>query len=193
MPSLIEGRRFILRRVTAEDAALLFSWLQKPAFVYYQPTLARLCPSVPDLARRIAALSSIHPPVEITALVLHRASGAPIGVVELSGIDRINGKAEFSLGFVRGRGTRCLAETISTVLDEAFRSFQLHKLIFYVVEENRAMLQFIQRCNLHKEGFFKEELIGQNDKRSDLHRFALFAEEWRQNSLRRRLQKILAI
>lgn len=188
---IIEGKRFILRRVTAEDAPLIFSWLQDISFAYYMPSFSRLCPSVPDLIRRIITLEALNPPLEIEGLVVHRPTDVPIGLVKLTSIDRINRKAEFSIGFMRGHGTRCLVEALCETIEQAFVSMYMHKLIFYVSADNANMMRAVLRYGLRHEGIFKEELMTGSGDWTDLHRFALLDREWKESPLRRRLARIL--
>lgn len=188
---LLEGESFVLRHVTVADAPLIFKWLNVPGFHYYRPSFLQFCPTVHHVAKRILTLSAIKPPLEIEALAIKRTTSTPIGLISLSGIDRINQKAEFSFGFVEGHGTRCLLDVIGTSLEGAF-SMDLHKLIFYVTAENTRMLQAMQRYGIRQEGLFKEELMPEKNRRLDIYRFALLDYEWHENPLRKRLKRVLA-
>lgn len=173
----------------AEDAALLHAWLEDPAFAAYRPYLRQLCPTPADLLQRKAMLNQITPPVEIELTVLHRPSATPIGAMSLSGIDHFNRKAEFSFGFARGRGTRCVTEALHFALDSAFASLGLNKLIFYVAEQNLAMLAGMEQYRFVEEGLLREELLLEQGGYVNLLRFALFRADWEQGTLRQRLIK----
>lgn len=171
---------------------LFHEWLSSPSFAFYRPNLRVLCPTAFDLQQRLATLAEFVPPVELEVLVMHRASGMPLGAMALSAIDPINGKAEFSLGFVRGQGTRCAMEALHFALDHAFRAMALRKLIFYVLPDNRRALDLLHRSAIALEGRLRGELL-LPDRVADLLRFGLLREEWESGPLRARLQKLVPL
>ncbi|MFH1021005.1 MAG: GNAT family protein [Pseudomonadota bacterium] len=175
---LYSGRHIVLRRVTPEDAFLLFGWLQTPAGVRYRDGLLDICPNPQRLAARIAMQLAIAPPLEYEVVILHAPSETPIGIVGLSAIDTRNGKAELSLALMRGRGTRCFLETVAIVLERSFAAFDLHKLIFHVRSDNKPVLRLMERYGITAEGILREELATEDGFRSDLYRFALFRRDW---------------
>jgi len=172
---------------------LLHEWLKSASFSFYRPSLGALCPTVFDLQERLATLAQIEPPVEIEALVLHRATTAPLGVMSLSGIDPLNRKAEFSMGFVRGQGTRCTMEALHFALDHAFAAMDLRKLIFYAAADNRRALGLMHHWGIPEEGLLRRELLLADGSTADLRRFALFKEEWESGPLRRQLRRLVPL
>lgn len=190
---LYTGRRVTIRRVTPDDAGLLHGWLQDPSFAAYQPTLMQICASPGDLAGRIALLQSLDPPVEIEAMVLHRPTGAPIGIMSLAGIDLVNRKAELSLAFRRGRGTRCVAEAVAFALESAFSTLNLRKVIFHVAADNAAVLRMARRYGAVEEGCLREEVARGEAGWSDLYRFAFWRHEWEAGSLRPQLTRVAPV
>ncbi len=170
---------------------MIFSWMNDPLFGRYRPNLITLCPSIEAIGQRIAAMAAISPPLEFEGVVLHRKTGVPIGLVEITAIDRLNSKAEFSCGFMRGHGTRCVLELFTIVLDHFFSEMLFHKLVFHVAADNDRTLRLLRRCHLLQEGLFRDELRIADDTWQDLYRFAIFAREWFASPLRLRLSHIL--
>jgi RimJ/RimL family protein N-acetyltransferase len=112
-------------------------------------------------------------------VVLHRATGAPIGAMYLAGIDTVNGKAEFSAGFQRGRGTRAIWEAIHFGLRHAFETLALRKLVFHCLADNLPALAILERAGAHPEGLFRAELSLSLGGYADLRRYALFGDsDW---------------
>lgn len=180
----------VVRHLLPDDMDLLHGWLGGDAFSAYRPYLLQLCPTLPDMQQRSGMLTQFEPPVEIEVMVLHRPTGTPIGAMSLSAIDHFNRKAEFSFGFVRGIGTRCVSEALHFALDSAFSAMNLNKLIFYVAENNLAMLEAARRYQFIHEGLLREELLLENGARINLHRYALLQKDWTHNPLRLRLLKL---
>ena len=188
---LYTGRHIVLRAVTPEDAALLVSWLQTPDGGRYRDGLLAICPQPHQLAARIALHRTISPPLEYEVLILHAPTLFPIGIAGLTTIDTRNGKAELSLALMRGRGTRCLLETLAVVLERSFTAFGLHKLIFHVRPDNEPVLRLMQRHGLTFEGVLGQELLADDGTRLDLLRFALFHRDWLVHPLRDRMRQML--
>jgi RimJ/RimL family protein N-acetyltransferase len=152
-----------------------------------------MCPTVLELLERLSNLEQLSPPLEIEVLIEHSPTNTPIGLMSLSGIDYFNSKAEFSIGFVRGLGTRCVLEAIHFAFEQAFAVLKLRKLIFYVAEGNSSALRLLSHSPVIQEGFLRQELQFASGATMDLYRFALFASDWENSSLRLRLQQLTPV
>ena len=146
-------------------------------FARYRPSLAGHLTSSDDWRNRLAALASFAEPPEVEVIVLNRATGAPIGAMCWAGIDTANGKAEFSLGFRRGRGTRATWEAIHLALRQTFETVRLRKLVFHCLADNRQAIALLERAGAHPEGLFRAELAMPAGGYADLRRFALFRDD----------------
>jgi len=169
------GHSILIRAVTSDDAALLYSWMQEDFFHNYRPYLTGICTSSADVSGRIEALASLNIFFEIEALILHRLSNKPIGVVSLSSIDQVNLKAEFSVAFRWGLGTRCTSEALWALFHYAFVTMEFNKLYCYVTSDNARTLRMLRRYDgvVTQEGFFREEVLSQSGKWLDLYRFCI--------------------
>ena len=172
---------------------LLHNWLKSPDFSFYRPCLAEMCTSVLDLIERMTAVNQLTPLLEIEVLIEHRATQTPIGIMSLSGIDYFNRKAEFSIGFVRGLGTRCTMEALHFGLEQAFSVLNLRKLVFYVAVGNQRAQRFMEHCRMDEEGLLREEVLLSSGQTLDIRRYALLQADWIKGELRRTLQHLVPL
>ena len=173
--------------------ALLHNWLKSHEFSFYRPYLGEMCPEILDLIERMVTVGQFTPPLEIEVLIEHRATRTPIGIMALSGIDHFNRKAEFSIGFIRGQGTRCTMEALHFGLEQAFSVLNLRKLVFYIATGNDRAQRFMQHCHMTEEGLLREELLLSSGKTLDIHRYALLLTDWEEGDLRRTLQRLVPL
>lgn len=161
------------------DATLLFSW-QGDAFRKYRPGFSDSLQSVEDWRGRIEALATLDRPPEIEVIVHHRSSGFPMGAMCLSAIDERNLKAELSVGFFRGRGSRAVWEAIHIAFHYAFVTLALRKLIFYTLIDNGPALAVLRQLGARSEGILVDELTNPLDGgRLSLERHAIFRDrDW---------------
>jgi RimJ/RimL family protein N-acetyltransferase len=188
---LFVGKYVSLRHIAPSDAPLYHIWLQNPNFLAYKPYLKRLCPTAVQLAVHLAMQAQSNPRTEFEVLVIQQ--NKPIGIIGLSSIDEFNQKAEFSAGFISGYGTRSIWEAIHASIALSFAHFKLHKLICYVTDHNHQALKIMQRYGFIHEGYFKEEILVDDNQRVDLHRFALMHRDWQQHPLYQRFKRIVPI
>lgn len=192
-PPLFVGKYITIRNIVPTDAFLYHNWLQNPIFLAYKPYLKRFCPTAVQLAAHLAMQVQSNPRTEFEVLVIQQTTQNPIGILGLSSIDEFNQKAEFSAGFIRGYGTRCIWEAIHAGIALSFAHFDLHKLIGYVTASNHRMLKIMQCYEFQPEGYFKEEILVDEKQRVDLHRFALMRRDWEQHPLSQRLNRIVPV
>jgi RimJ/RimL family protein N-acetyltransferase len=190
---LFTGKYIFIRHIAPTDALLYHNWLEMPIFLAYKPYLRRLCPTPVQLAAYLAMQAQSNPRTEFEVLVIQQNTQTPIGVLCLSSLDEFNQKAEFSVGFISGYGTRCIWEAIHAGIVLCFANFKLHKLICYVTPSNQMVLKIMQRCQFIHEGYFQEEILVNDEQRIDLHRFALMSRDWQHHPLHQRLNRIVPI
>jgi len=148
-------------------------------FARYRPGLAAHLRTPRAWRDRLEAIAAYAEPPEVEVVVCHGASGVPIGAMYLAGIDALNGKAEFSACFLRGRGTRAVWEAMHFALHYAFETLGLRKLVLYTLADNRQALALLNRFGAHPEGTFSAELALPAGGYADLRRFAVFRDgDW---------------
>lgn len=187
-----QGRRVIIRPFRADD---LFTLYPQPSVAAVLPAYRPWMPSgqLTAMAERLEWLGKLDPPVEIEALVLHRASATPLGFLCLSGIDPVNEKAEFSAAFFRGRGSRSALEAIHWTLEAAFLRLDLHKLVFYSVPGNSAAQSLMRHMKIPQEAVLREEIRQADGVRSDLLRYSLLRRDWLAGGVRKLFQKLVPL
>jgi ribosomal-protein-alanine N-acetyltransferase len=78
-----------------------------------------------------------------------------------------------------------MREGLCLALTHAFRSLRLHRVEANVQPDNERSLGLVQRCGFRREGFSTRYLkVG--GRWRDHERWAVLAEEWRTDGLRRR-------
>ncbi len=156
----------------------------------YKPGLEGSLASLLSYASRLELLAKLDPPIEIEVLVSHWPSKTPLGLMSLSGIDFTNSKAEFSLLFFRGRGTRSMCEGICWALNTIFNELMMEKLIFYVLTSNSDVDRMLSKYNLTKECVLIREIALNNGQRMDVNRYSLFKDEWEKGGLKLKLNSL---
>lgn len=191
---LYDGRRCTIRSLTESDVASLFLLPNVSlALSRYRPGLGGTPQAGTNAVERMRLLRQFEPAVEIEALVLHRSSGAPIGLLCLSSIDRLNLKAEFSVAFFRGRGTRCALEAIHWALDTTFGAGGAEKLIFYTEPDNRPAIALMHALQIDREAVLSREIRLSSGRRGDLWRYALFRDAWQAGVGRQELSRLVPL
>lgn len=163
------------------------------ALAAYRPAYLHQAHPVQDWMQRLQWLEQLDPPVEREALVLHRHSHTPLGFLALSAMDFHNAKAEVSVAFFRGQGSRAALEAVHWLLDAAFIRFSFEKLVFCVSPHNTGAVQFLAGLGIAQEAVLRQELRGADGQRMDLWRYALLRPEWLNSPARARLQRLVPL
>lgn len=171
-----QGHCIRIRPLTEADLPLLHQASGLDGFSHFSPHEARLYPDLAARQARFALLQEFDPPFEISAIVEDLAAN-PIGMMTLSGIDSLNGKAEFSLFLTPGAPQR-LWEAWHYAMQQAFRVFGLYKMVFLVSARNSRVQQLLQRLEVRQEGCLRGEILAEDGQRLDLYRYAVDMEEW---------------
>lgn len=160
------------------------------ALAAYRPSYQHQEHPLQDWVQRLQWLAKLDPPVEREALVLHRRTHTPLGFLAFSAVDLYNAKAEASVAFFRGQGTRPALEAVHWLLHTAFTNLPFHKLVFCVHPGNRSAIQFLTGLGIAREAVLREELRMANGQRTDLWRYALLRPEWLGSLTQARLQRL---
>ena len=121
------------------------------------------------------------------SLVVHRSSGALVGMITIGHIIRGPLQSAFIAYYAFADHARqgLMREGMQLVLAYAFNKLKLHRLEANIQPGNRPSLKFIERCGFIREGFSRRYLkIG--GRWRDHERWALLAEDWRRLRRERR-------
>lgn len=191
---LYEGRYCLIRPLSGQDVLELYPRRDVAGILSaYRPWFQ---PGKHDprlLLERMTWLATLSPAIEFEVLVLHRPSMTPLGFVCLSGIDAINQKAEFSVAFFRGAGSRPALEAMHWVIESVFGRLQLHKLVFLALPGNLSAHRLLANAGVVCEAVMREEIRLADGSRSDLLRYAMFASDWWDSDARKRMQRLVPL
>jgi len=170
------GHSIAIRPLDEADLPLLHHASSMDGFSHFAPQQARLYPDLAARQARFALLQEFDPPFEISA-VIEDLDAQAIGMMTLSGIDHLNGKAEFAI-FLQPGAPQRLWEAWHYAMAQAFTVFGLYKLVFLVSAHNQRVLRLLTRFAMHQEGCLRGEVVAEDGARLDLLRYAMLAEEW---------------
>jgi [ribosomal protein S5]-alanine N-acetyltransferase len=117
-------------------------------------------------------------------LVIHRQTGALIGVINLNNIIRLSLRSAF-LGyyaFADYARQGLMGEGMTLVLTHAFKNMKLHRLEANIQPGNTDSLKLIRRLGFVREGFSRRYLKVRGRWR-DHERWAILAEDWCKRNL----------
>ena len=174
----LQGKRICLRPPTADDADALFALFADPQVMRYW--------SRPPMTARAEAEGLI---AEILAgfdqrtlfnwMVATRSDDALIGTCALFRIERRHRRAEIGYSLRSDQWGRGFAvESVSLMLDWAFRTLHLHRIEADIDPRNDGSRRLLERLGFASEGVLRERyFVG--DEVSDTELFGLLAEDWR--------------
>lgn len=83
-------------------------------------------------------------------------SGEPFGLASLSSLDRLNAKAQLSIGFPNFSAPIQGLKAMLLAMHFSFFTARLNKLFTYVYEDNKEALDQTLRMGFHLEGTFRD-------------------------------------
>lgn len=191
------GHRVLVRPLGADDLIPLYARPEvRRVHHAYRPWQGCADADLPAMRERLVWLGSLQPALEIEGLVLHRPSGTPLGLLCLSGIDPINGKAELSAAFFRGAGSRPALEAMHWAFEAVFSgqsALTLRKLLFHVLPGNEAAIRLLHRLGIPLEARLREELLLPGGECVDLLRYAVLRREWLEGEARAALARLVPL
>ncbi len=111
--------------------------------------------------------------------VARRDTDEVIGTVTLASIHRGNRRAEIGFAIATAHHRRGYAtEAVTTILDHAFATMDLHRIEADVDPDNEASLGLLQRLGFHREGYMPQRWWI-DGRWADSVFFGLLAEDWR--------------
>ncbi|MBP6888358.1 MAG: GNAT family N-acetyltransferase [Candidatus Pacebacteria bacterium] len=176
-PFLI-GNKTILRPVHPSDAPIFTRWMNDPTTRRY---LLRRFP-VTEMAeeawiKKNAELSQ-HP-TDLVFVIETKGDNKPIGTMGLHNInwrDR-NATTGTILGEPESRGKGYATDAKMTLLEYAFETLGLHKIISHAFSANVKSVEYSKRCGYEVEAVHKDEIFREG-RFQDLTVLACFCNNW---------------
>lgn len=175
----LETTRLRLRHFTDADLALFVAYRNDPEVARYQSwegitesearaflqEQQKTQPGVPGQWFQIA--------IEL------KETGILVGDCALKVEEYDERQAEIGYTLARAyQGLGIASEAVSRVLDYAFLTLGLHRVIAITDCENRASITLLERLGLHREGHFLQN-VWFKGKWADEYLYAMLQEEWR--------------
>lgn len=177
-PFLI-GQKTILRPVAPTDISLFTKWMNDQ--ITRQYLLVRF--PLTEIAEKayIEKVSEHQPaPSNIMMVIESKDSGQAIGTMGLHSINWVDRNAVTGtvIGEEEYRGKGYATDAKMTLLQYAFESLGLHKIISHAFTENTKSIEYSKRCGYEVEAILKEENF-RNGKWEDTVSLACFYEGWK--------------
>jgi len=117
------------------------------------------------------------------AIVDADAPEKALGVVYLTGIDQLEGSAEFHImiGDADNRGRGMGSFAIRKMLEHAFMNLNLHRVESYILTDNQASIALHEKNGFVKEGV-KREAAYKNGCYKDVVMLSILREEYERNT-----------
>jgi RimJ/RimL family protein N-acetyltransferase len=175
----LETSRLTLRPFLEEDFEALHAMRSNPEvvrYLYEEPTSADQTRSVLD--RRIARTSWAKEGDWLAAAVVERESGLTVGDVALFWVSERDRTAE--IGFIsdpRHQGKGFATEAARALVDWAFATAGLHRVIGRTEARNTASTRVLEKLGMRLEAHFVENEWVKNEWQSELV-YAILDREW---------------
>lgn len=173
----LQGKRICLRPPTADDADALFALFADPQVMRYW--------SRPPMTARAEAegligeiLAGFDQRTLFNWMVASRSDDALIGTCALFRIERRHRRAEIGYSLRSDQWGRGFAvESVSLMLDWAFRTLHLHRIEADIDPRNDSSRRLLERLGFASEGVLRERyFVG--DEVSDTQLFGLLESDW---------------
>jgi len=157
MRPLLRGEKVSLRPLAREDAEDVVRWRGDPEV--HAQMFAAAPPSLEEHLRWFASLEGRNDRVEF--VIVENDGGRPIGTIGLSGIDRVNRRAEYGIliGDRGARGRGLAREASRLLLAYAFGELGMHRVYLHVFRENEAAVRLYGRLGFDMEGILRHHAV----------------------------------
>lgn len=172
LPFSMSFPQCFLRLVTPEDWDSVLEWRNHPAVrhaMYHSHVV-----SAEEHYRYCQAMQQ-DPSKEL--LLGHDTQGRPLGVVNFTAIDPQQSSASWGFYAVGAAGQGNGTALTFSALRYAFEVLQLYKLNAEVLAFNHGSQRLHRKFGFRSEGIWRQHYL-HDGQRSDIHRFALFAQDW---------------
>ena len=186
----LETARLRLRHFRDSDLAPFMAYRNDPEVARYQSWEGV---SEPEARALIQEQKDVQPGVPgewFQIAVELKETGLLVGDCALKIEEHDERQAEIGYTLSRAyQGRGIASEAVSSVLDYAFGTLKLHRVIAIVDCENVASFRLLERLGLRREGHFREN-VWFKGKWGDEYLYATLQEEWRNTHHVNRLNRI---
>lgn len=189
MPNaFLVGSKTVLRPLHPADVPLFTPWINDPITRQY---LMKRFPMSELDEKEWLEKASILPayPSNIHLVIEIKECGTAIGTMGLFNINWIdrNAVTGTTIGEVKHRGKGYATDAKMTLLQYAFETLGLHKIISLAFASNEKSIEYSKRCGYVVEAVLKEEIFYQG-KWEDKVSLACFYDSWKEASQKQQLK-----
>ncbi|MDE6620173.1 MAG: GNAT family N-acetyltransferase [Lachnospiraceae bacterium] len=154
---VIKGQQIYLRPITEADTEMVVRWRNLPVvvknFIYRKPVS---CTDHENWLKNKVFKGLVH-----QFIVCRNEDDMPLGSIYLQNFEEENKKAEWGiyLGEEQAYGKGIGTEAAKLVLDYAFTTLGMHKVVSRVLERNKASIRMNEKAGYVQEAYLKEELF----------------------------------
>lgn len=158
--TFLVGKKTVLRPLALTDVPHITKWVNDPETRKY---LTRRFP-LTELAEKawIEKMSGTPAyPTDIALIIETIDGGQPIGTMGLHGINWTDRKATTGtvIGEAKYRGGGYATDAKMALLEYAFESLGMHKIISHAFSKNVKSVEYSKRCGYEVEAVLKEEIF----------------------------------
>src|SRR5713101_9148639 len=177
--TMLETPRLRLRHFTDSDLALFMAYRNDPEVARYQGWEGI---SEPEARAFLQEQKEVQPGVPgqwFQIAIELKETGMLVGDCALK--IEVDNERQAEIGYTLSRayqGRGIASEAVSCVLEYAFVTLRLHRVIALTACENAASVALLERLGLRREGHFRQD-VWLKGKWRDEFLYALLQEEWR--------------
>lgn len=179
----LETDRLLLRPFIADDLEMLHDLERREEtarYLYNQPLDLDATRAL--LARRMTRTAIDDERDDLSLVAVHRASGAPVGHVNLHLVSRPHRQGE--IGYVLHpdhQGHGYATEATEVMLRLGFVDLDLHRIVGRLDARNAASARVLERLGMRLEAHLRENELVKGEWCDELV-YAILASEWRQRA-----------
>jgi len=173
----ITGESVDLAVQVSEMASMVCKWVNDPKVRRYSRTVMPL--SLDEVKKWFEPSSDRGLKDFVVFLIYHKKDKKPIGDIGLNHINWLNKNANifFKIGEKEYWGKGIAAEASKLVITYGFTELNLHKIYSGIYSPNSQSFEVSEKLGFKKEAVLKEEIFV-DGKYEDIHKFALFKQDW---------------
>ncbi len=157
----ITTRRLLIREYMVEDASAVYGYVKDPIYWQYQRSEAPSEDQINTLIEWVVREQSASPRLLYFLAAARRDTGEIVGEAVLKVTNPDDKQGELGFGVVpkfwkHGYGT----EIGHAILDAAFASFRLHRVVGLCSPDNKASIRVMQKLGMAREGLLRDVHFG---------------------------------
>ncbi|NOQ64993.1 MAG: GNAT family N-acetyltransferase [Methyloprofundus sp.] len=178
-----DGKHITLYRFQPYFTDFIFQCYKNEDFISRYRLYQRQPKNKQELHKELLTIQSLPPEMlkSIEWVIVDKATQQPIGLAGLVNYQQLHAYAELLVGLLKSKETQHKPygpEATLLVLEYAFQTVRLNKLISFIYAYNDKVQQSTLRLGFQQEGLLKQHILAPSGKHIDLFQNALLSEEF---------------